>query len=50
MTSKLSIIGISVVVSTAVVMLNNYFLYRHSCSRAKKVEENPDEEQVHVQA
>ena len=38
----LSTIGISFVVSTAVVLINNYFLYKHSCKRNIMVVEPSD--------
>ena len=32
----LTSVGISFAVSTFVVMVNNYFLYRHSCKKEQK--------------
>ena len=33
--SLLTTAGISLIVSTAVVLVNNFFVYRHSCKKQK---------------
>jgi hypothetical protein len=33
--SRLTTAGISLLVSTAVVLVNNFFMYRHACKKTK---------------
>jgi hypothetical protein len=45
----LSTIGISFVVSTAVVLINNYFLYKHSC-KCKTIVLEPADSSMQVES